>query len=129
MPFGLLSLYHLYIVHDRDKPIPITTDVEDHIIVHIVGIREDAFHFLKSTPSGSFHGSSPFLEFIRRILVGFHRLFQMLSRHNLHRTNNTSHSVKCQGSNCVKPDTFRHINFFAVLMGLYSEIGYNRKVD
>ena len=69
---------------DRDELIPIATDVEDHVIVHIVGIGEDAFHFLKSAPPGGFHGSSPFLEFIRRILVVFHRLFQMLSRHNLH---------------------------------------------
>jgi hypothetical protein len=30
-------------VNDGDKPVPIASDVEDHIIIHIVGIREDAF--------------------------------------------------------------------------------------
>src|ERR1700738_2534622 len=56
LPLGLLSPNHFYIVDDSNEPVPITPDVEDHMILPIVGIRDNAMHFLKSAPAGSFHG-------------------------------------------------------------------------
>lgn len=84
MPLGLLSFSRLYVVNDGDQSVPIVPDVEYHIIIHIISILEDASHFFKCAPSGSFHNLLPCLEFIRRILVGCCRFLQMLSCDNLH---------------------------------------------
>jgi hypothetical protein len=34
-------------VNDRDEPLPIVADVEDHIIIPIISILGDASHFLQ----------------------------------------------------------------------------------
>jgi hypothetical protein len=40
----------LYVVNDRDEPIPIVPDVEDHMITQRISILEDASHVLKFAP-------------------------------------------------------------------------------
>ena len=75
MPLGLPFFYRFYVMNDRDEPISVVSDVEDDIIIHIVGVLEDASHVLKFSPPSGFHNSSPFLEFVSGILVGLHRLF------------------------------------------------------
>ena len=84
MPFGPLSLRCLCIVDDRDKPVPITPDIKDHIVVHIVSILERALYFRKIVPPDYFDDGRPRFDFVRRILMGFHRLVQMLLRDDVH---------------------------------------------
>jgi len=84
MPFGPLSLCCLCIVDDRDKPVPIVPDVKDHIVIHIVSIPERALYFRKIVPPDCFNDGRPRFDFVRCILMSFHRLVQMLLRDDVH---------------------------------------------
>ena len=84
MPFGPLFPHRFCIVDDRDKPVPIVPDVKDHIATHIVSILERASYFRKTVPPDYFDDGRPRFDLVRRILIGFHRLAQMLSRDDMH---------------------------------------------
>jgi hypothetical protein len=71
-------------MYDRNQPIPIATDVENNIAVHGVCVLIDAPHVLNMTPTSGFCDSSPFLVFLRCILVVFNYLFLMPAFDNLH---------------------------------------------
>ena len=84
MPFGPLFLRRLRVVDDRDKPVPIAPDVKNHIVIHIVSILEGALYFRKIVPPDYFDDGRPRFDFVRCILMGFHRLVQMPLRDDVH---------------------------------------------
>ena len=84
MPFGPLFRRRSCIVDDRDKPVPIVPDVKDHIAAHIVSILEGASYFRKIVPPDYFDDGRPRFDFVRCVLMSFHRLVQMLLRDDIH---------------------------------------------
>jgi hypothetical protein len=81
-------------VNDGDKPISILPDVEDHISVDIIGIREHAPNLRKVTPPGSFDDRCPSSDFICRIRVALRGFVHMPSSDDVHRFDATSQIVK-----------------------------------
>jgi len=67
-------------VDDGDEPVPVLSDVKDHVATDRIGILEHAAYFRKIVPSGRLDDAHPSFDFVRRIRVAFHRLAQMLTR-------------------------------------------------
>lgn len=86
MPLGALFFRRFGVVDDRNEPVSIVPDVEDHIIIHVIGILEHPPHFRKIVPPHPLDNGYPCLDFIGRILVRFHRLAQVPARNNMHLT-------------------------------------------
>ena len=84
MPFGPLFRRRSCIVDDRGKPVPIVPDVEDHIATQIVSILERASYFRKIVPPDYSDDGRPRFDFVRCVLIGFHRLVQMPLRDDIH---------------------------------------------
>ena len=94
MPFGLFSFYRLYVMDDGDQPVPIIADVKNHELAHRIGMLEDGPHLLKIMPVRSLDDGLPRSDFVRRLLVGFCRLQQVLFGDDVHSPIITSQSVK-----------------------------------
>ena len=84
MPFGLFSFYRLYVMDDGDQPVPIIADVKNHELAHRIGMLEDGPHLLKIMPVRSLEDGLPRFDFVRRVLVGFCRLQQVLFGDDVH---------------------------------------------
>jgi hypothetical protein len=81
-------------VNDRDKSVPILTNIEDHVSLHIVGVFERAGNLQKIVPSNLFNYSYPCLDLVRRIRILLHSLVQMLAGNDAHVSDLTSQYVK-----------------------------------
>lgn len=79
---SLLSRFR--IVNDRDKSVPILTNIEDHVSLHIVGVFERAANLWKIVPSNLVDYSYPCLDLVRRIRILLHSLVQMLAGNDVH---------------------------------------------
>jgi hypothetical protein len=81
-------------VNDGNKPISILPEVEDHVSIDIIGIREHAPNIRKVTPPDSFDDRCPGSDFICRIRVALRGPVQMPSSNDVHRFDITSQIVK-----------------------------------
>ena len=84
MPFGLPFIRRLCIVDDSDKPVPILSDVKNHVVIHKIGILKHAANFRKIVPPDCLDDAHPRFDFVRRIWVALHCLAQMLPRNDMH---------------------------------------------
>ena len=82
MSLGLPFTQCFGIVDDCYKPVPVVSNVEDHVAIDKVGILEHAANFTKIVPWGHLDNGGPCHYFVRRIRVAFHRLLQMLTRND-----------------------------------------------
>jgi hypothetical protein len=55
MPLSLPFLRGLRIVDHRYEPVPVLSNIEDHVTIHIIGVPENTAKFLEIMPSDSFH--------------------------------------------------------------------------
>jgi hypothetical protein len=94
MPFGVNSLGCLCIVDHRDKPVPVSSDVKDHVVIHGIGVLKDAANFRKIVPANCLDDCDPCFDFVRRIRIAPHRFAQMLARDDCAHAKNTSQYVK-----------------------------------
>ncbi len=84
MPFGPPFIRRLCVVDDGDKPVPILSDVKDHIVIHMIGILKHPANVRKTVPPDRLNDAHPRLDFLPRIRMAFHRLAQMLTRNDVH---------------------------------------------
>src|SRR5271167_4393933 len=94
MSFGLHFFRCLCVVDDGDKPIPVPSDVKDHVAINVIRILKHAADFVKVTPPDSLDDTHPRFDFVCRFGIACNRLAQMLSRNDDHFTENTSQYVK-----------------------------------
>jgi hypothetical protein len=94
MPFSLLLISRLGVVNDGDKPISILPEIEHHVRVDIVGIREHVPNLRKVVPSDGFDDRYPGSDFARRIRIALSGFVQMPSSDDVHRFDITSQIVK-----------------------------------
>jgi hypothetical protein len=94
MPFGVNSLGCLCIVDHRDKPVPVSSDVKDHVVIHGIGVLKDAANFRKIVPANCLDDCDPCFDFVRCIRIAPHRFAQMLARDDCAHAKNTSQYVK-----------------------------------
>jgi hypothetical protein len=94
MPFGVNSLGCLCIVDHRDKPVPVSSDIKDHVVVHGIGILKDTANFREIVPAYGLDNTDPRSDFPRRIRIAPHRFAQMLARDDCAHAKNTSQYVK-----------------------------------
>jgi len=64
-------------VDDGDKPVPVLSDVEDHVAIHGIGILKHAAHFRKIVPPDRLDDAHPRFDFVRR-------LAQVPTRNDMH---------------------------------------------
>lgn len=69
MPFSLDFIRRLCIGDDGDKPVPILSDVKEHVIIHKIGILKHAANFRKLVPPNGLDDAHPRFDFVRRIWV------------------------------------------------------------
>ena len=69
MSFGLPFTRRLRIVDDGDKPVPVLSDVKDHVAIDKIGILKHAAHFRKIVPADRLDDAHPSFDFVRRIRV------------------------------------------------------------
>ena len=84
MPFGPPFIRCLCIMDHGDKPVSILSDVNNHVVVHRIGILKHPANFRKIVPPDHLNDDRPCLDFVRRIWMAFHRLTQVLSRNDMH---------------------------------------------
>jgi len=84
VPLGLFFICRLCVVDDGDKPVPLVTDVKDHIAIHRVGILERVANFREIVPSNRLDDARPRCYFIRGIWVVSHCFTQVLKRNDIH---------------------------------------------
>jgi len=84
VPFGLLFIRRLRIVDDGDKPVPVLSDVKDHVAIHRIGVLKHAAQFRKIVPPDRLDDPDPRFNFVRRIRIAFHRLGQVPTRNDMH---------------------------------------------
>jgi hypothetical protein len=94
MPLSLPLICCLSIVDDGYKPVPVVSNVEDHVPIDKIGIFEHATNVIKIVPPDRLDNGGPSLDFVRRIWVVFHRLPQVLTRNDMHSRKHTSQYVK-----------------------------------
>jgi len=94
MPFRSPLISRFGEVNDSDKPISILSEIEDHIAVDIIGIREHAPNFRKVVPPDSFDDRSPGADFACRIRISLTGFVQMPSSDDVHSLDSTSQIVK-----------------------------------
>jgi hypothetical protein len=80
MPLGSLLVLCARVVNDRDEPVTVLSNVENHVSLHIVGILERAANFREIVPSSPFDDNNPCLDLVRRIRALLHGLMQMFAR-------------------------------------------------
>jgi hypothetical protein len=71
-------------VDDGDKPVPVLSDVKDHVAIHGIGVLKHAEHFRKIVPPNRLDDAYPRFDFVGRIWLAFHRLAQLLTRDDMH---------------------------------------------
>ena len=84
MPLGSLLVRCSCVVNDRDEPITVLPNVENHVSLHIVGILERAANLQEVVPANPFDDYHPCFNLVRRIWVLLHGLVQMLARDDMH---------------------------------------------
>ena len=84
MPFRQFLICRLCIVDDGDEPVPIVSDVEDHIVTHRVGILERVADLGEIVPSNRLDDARPRCYFVRGIWVVSHCFTQVLTRNDMH---------------------------------------------
>lgn len=84
MSFGLPFIRRLCIVDDGDKPVPVLSDIKDHVAIHRIGVLKHPANFRKIVPPDRLDDARPRFDFVGRIRVAFHRLTQMLTRDDMH---------------------------------------------
>jgi len=68
------------VVNDRDQPVAILPDVEDHVSIHIIGIFEDLPYFKKAPPPGLGHDPVPgpnLLGCLRKLFFGLNQVLAL----------------------------------------------------
>jgi len=75
---------------DGDKPVPVLSDVEDHVATHGIGVLKHSANFHNVVPPDRLDDAHPCFDFVRRIRVALYRLSQMLACNDMHRGQNTS---------------------------------------
>ena len=94
MPSSLPLICCLSIVDGGYQPIPVVSNVKDHVAIDKIGILEHATNVTKIVPADRLDNGGPSLDFVRRIWVVFHRLPQVLTRNDMHSRKHTSQYVK-----------------------------------
>ena len=69
MPFGLPFTRRLCVVDNGDKPVPVLSDVKDHVANHGIGILKHAANFRKIVPPDRLDNGHPSFDFVRCIRV------------------------------------------------------------
>ena len=69
---------------DRDQPVPITTDVENHKLAHRIGIFEGGLHLLTITPVRPLDSALPGFDLVRRVSVSVCCLLQVFLGDDVH---------------------------------------------
>lgn len=72
---------------DRDKPVPVLPDIEDHISIYIIGVLEPATDLREIVPPDRFDNADPSSDLVRRIRVPSDGLIQMPACHDMHFSN------------------------------------------
>ena len=85
MPLGSLLVRCSCVVNDRDEPVTVLANIENHVTLHIVGILEPAANLQEIAPSSLFDDNHPCFDLVRRIRVLLHGLVQMLARDDMHK--------------------------------------------
>ena len=86
MPLGLPLLRRLRMVGDGYKPVPVVPDIKDDVTFYRIGIFERSTELIKIVPANGLDNGGPGCNFVRCIWVGFHRVLQVLTRNNVHRS-------------------------------------------
>jgi len=84
MPVGSLLVRCSGVVNDRDDPVTVLPNVENHVSLHFVGILERAANLQEIVPSNPFDDHHPCFDLVRRIWVLLDGLVQMLTRDGMH---------------------------------------------
>ena len=84
MPFGLPFLCRPSVVDDGYKPVPVVPNIKDYVAFYRISILEGSADLIKIVPANRLDNGGPGLDFVRCIWVGFHRLFQVLTRNDMH---------------------------------------------
>jgi len=84
MSFGLHFFLCLRVVDNGDQPVPVSSDVKDHVAIHGIGVLKHAANFVKIVPADPLDNTHPRFDFVRCIGIAFHRLAEMLSRNDDH---------------------------------------------
>jgi len=85
MPLRLPLLRRLCIVDDSYKPVPVVPNIKDDVAFYRIDIFERA-DLTKIVPANRLDNGGPGCNFVRRIWVGCHRLLQVLTRNDVHRS-------------------------------------------
>jgi len=86
MPLRLPLLRRLCIVDDSYKPVPVVPNIKDDVAFYRIGIFERSADLIEIVPANRLDNGGPGCNFVRRIWVGFHRLLQVLTRDDVHRS-------------------------------------------
>jgi hypothetical protein len=84
MPLGSLLVRRSRVVNDRDEPVTVLSNVENHVSLHIVGLLERAANFREIVPSSPFDDNNPCFDLVRRIRVLLHGFVEILVRDDMH---------------------------------------------
>jgi hypothetical protein len=72
------------VMNDRDQPVPVSADIEDHVSIHIIGIFENLPDFQKVSPSYSVGNSVPRSNLSGGIRIFLFGLAQVLACNDVH---------------------------------------------
>jgi len=72
------------VVNDRDQPVTVLADIEDHVPIHIVGILEDLPHFHEVPPTRLGSDPVPGSNLLGRIRILLFGLGEVLACDNVH---------------------------------------------
>ncbi len=84
MPIRPGFFRRLGIMDDGDEPVPIPSNIENHISVDIIGILEDLAYFREIVPANCLNDARPGFNFTRRIPILPHGLVQMPASNDIH---------------------------------------------
>jgi hypothetical protein len=84
MAVSLLGRLFFSVVDNRDEPIPVLAEVEDHIPVDKVGITDHIPNFGEILPAYHFNDRYPGFDFVRGIRVAIGGRLQMPSSDKVH---------------------------------------------
>ena len=72
-------------MNDRDQPVAILADIEDHIPLYVIGILEDLLHIHEILPPCRLRDFVPGLNLLSGVGVLFFSLDEMLASDDIHR--------------------------------------------
>ena len=84
MPLRSLLARCCCVVNDRNEPVTVLPNVENHVSLHTVDVLEHAANFQEIVPSNPFDDNRPCSDLVRRIWVLLHGLVQMFTRDDVH---------------------------------------------